>query len=157
MPLIGSEWTCDSRQANQCQRPETEASGSNFISYGLEPKRRWRMKPKLRRELNQAERKIKKTLYDMSLCCTLEFSDTWANKSHCFAYAIKFSVSRPKECYFLTQIRTKSSFYKDIPLVSRGQFSSAQSYPTLCNSMNRNTPGLPVHHQLPDFTRLMSI
>lgn len=34
------------------------------------------MKPKLRRELNQAERKIKKTLYDMSLCCTLEFSDT---------------------------------------------------------------------------------
>ena len=27
------------------------------------------------------------------------------------------------------------------------QFSSvAQSYPTLCNSMNRSTPGFPVHH-----------
>ena len=38
------------------------------------------------------------------------------------------------------------------------QFSSvAQSCPTLCNSMNRCTPGLPVHHQLPEFTRLMSI
>ena len=30
------------------------------------------------------------------------------------------------------------------------QFSSvAQSCPTLCNPMNRSTPGLPVHHQLP--------
>ena len=29
------------------------------------------------------------------------------------------------------------------------QFSSvAQSYPTLCDPMNRSTPGLPVHHQL---------
>ena len=29
------------------------------------------------------------------------------------------------------------------------QFSSvAQSCPTLCNPMNRSTPGLPVHHQL---------
>ena len=35
------------------------------------------------------------------------------------------------------------------------QFSSvAQSYPTLCNPMNRSTPGLPVHHQLPEFTRI---
>ena len=28
-----------------------------------------------------------------------------------------------------------------------------QSCPTLCNLMNRSTPGLPVHHQLPDFTQ----
>ena len=34
------------------------------------------------------------------------------------------------------------------------QFSSvAQSCPTLCNPMNRSTPGLPVHHQLPEFTQ----
>ena len=32
------------------------------------------------------------------------------------------------------------------------QFSSViQSCPTLCKSMNRSTPGLPVHHQLPEF------
>ena len=35
------------------------------------------------------------------------------------------------------------------------QFSSvAQSCPTLCNPMNRSTPGLPVHHQLPEFTQI---
>ena len=34
------------------------------------------------------------------------------------------------------------------------QFSAvAQSCPTLCHSMNRSTPGLPVHHQLPEFTQ----
>ena len=34
------------------------------------------------------------------------------------------------------------------------QFSSvAQPCPTLCDSMNRSTPGLPVHHQLLEFTQ----
>ena len=34
------------------------------------------------------------------------------------------------------------------------QFSSvAQSCPTLCDPMNRSTPGLPVHHQIPEFTQ----
>ena len=34
------------------------------------------------------------------------------------------------------------------------QFSSvAQSCLTLCNPVNRSTPGLPVHHQLPEFTQ----
>ena len=34
------------------------------------------------------------------------------------------------------------------------QFSSvAQSCPTLCNPMDCSTPGLPVHHQLPEFTQ----
>ena len=35
-----------------------------------------------------------------------------------------------------------------------GIFSSvAQSCLTLCDPMNRSTPGLPVHHQLPEFTQ----
>ena len=35
---------------------------------------------------------------------------------------------------------------------NRVQVSSvAQSCLTLCDPMNRNTPGLPVHHQLPEF------
>ena len=34
------------------------------------------------------------------------------------------------------------------------QFSSvAQSCPTLCDPMNHSKPGLPVHHQLPEFTQ----
>ena len=36
-------------------------------------------------------------------------------------------------------------------LLSLDQFSSVtQSCPTLCDPMNRSTPGLPVHHQLPE-------
>ena len=36
-------------------------------------------------------------------------------------------------------------------LFSSVQFSSvAQSCPTLCDPMNRSTPGLPVHHHLPE-------
>ena len=38
------------------------------------------------------------------------------------------------------------------------QFSSiTQSCPTLCDPMDCSTPGLPVHHQLSEFTQLMSI
>ena len=34
------------------------------------------------------------------------------------------------------------------------QFSSVtQLCLTLCDSMNHSTPGLPVHHQLPEFTQ----
>ena len=41
-----------------------------------------------------------------------------------------------------------------IPMVPTVQFSSVtQSCPTLCDPMNRTTPGLPVHHQLPEFTQ----
>ena len=38
--------------------------------------------------------------------------------------------------------------------ISSLQFSSVvQSCPTLCHPMNHSTPGLPVHHQLPEFTQ----
>ena len=41
-----------------------------------------------------------------------------------------------------------------ITLLIGHQFSSvAQSCPTHCDPMNRSTPGLPVHHQLPEFTQ----
>ena len=45
--------------------------------------------------------------------------------------------------YHLTQVQFSSV-----------QFSSvAQSCPTLCDLMNRSTPGLPVHHQFLEFTQ----
>ena len=31
--------------------------------------------------------------------------------------------------------------------------SVAQSCPTICDPMNHSMPGLPVHHQLPEFTQ----
>ena len=38
--------------------------------------------------------------------------------------------------------------------MSSVQFCSvAQSCPTLCDPMNRSTSGLPVRHQLPEFTQ----
>ena len=42
------------------------------------------------------------------------------------------------------------------PLLNESTFSFssvAQSCPTLCDPMNCSTPGLPVHHQLPEFTQ----
>ena len=39
-------------------------------------------------------------------------------------------------------------------IIDSVQFSSAsQLCPTLCDPMNRSTPGLPVHHQLPELTQ----
>ena len=39
------------------------------------------------------------------------------------------------------------------PFFSQSVSSVAQSCPTLCDPMNRSTPGLPVHHQLLEFTQ----
>ena len=40
------------------------------------------------------------------------------------------------------------------PIIQGQSVSSvAQSCPTLCDPMNHSTPGLPVHHQLPEFTQ----
>ena len=35
--------------------------------------------------------------------------------------------------------------------------SVTQSYPTLCDPVDCSTPGFPVHHQLPELLKLMSI
>ena len=46
------------------------------------------------------------------------------------------------------------SKFKKIFLIDSVQFSSvAQACPTLCDPMNRSTPGLPVHHHFPEFTQ----
>ena len=44
--------------------------------------------------------------------------------------------------------------FANIYFLALSQFSSvAQSCPTLCNPMDCSTPGLPVHHQLPELTQ----
>ena len=51
--------------------------------------------------------------------------------------------------YLLHQIKIVGLIY-----LSSVQFSSvAQSWPTLCDPMNRSTPGLAVHHQVPEFAQ----
>ena len=52
------------------------------------------------------------------------------------------------KCGMSKEIRNKWYYFSFL------WFSSvAQSCLTLCNPMNRSTPGLPVHHQLPEFTQ----
>ena len=47
--------------------------------------------------------------------------------------------------------------FNDCRMYSSAQFSPVtQSCPTLCDPMNRSTPGLPVHHQLPDSLKFSS-
>ena len=64
--------------------------------------------------------------------------------------------------YDFSNISDKSGYWKRMVLkiVSMSHlcysvhFSSVtQSCPTLCDPMNHSTPGIPVHHQLPEFTQ----
>ena len=63
--------------------------------------------------------------------------------------------------FYIKKIAEKVELYfvplsDHIPLVPQRsvQFSSvAQSCPTLCDPMDCSTLGLPVHHQLPEFTQ----
>ena len=55
--------------------------------------------------------------------------------------------------YFSTVNKRPIHIYCHVNIYSV-QFSSvAQSCPTLCDPMNHSTSGLPVHHQLPEFTQ----
>ena len=44
-------------------------------------------------------------------------------------------------------------YSKSVEIVDWNMFSSVQSCPTLCDLMNHNMTGLPVHHKLPEFTQ----
>ena len=61
-----------------------------------------------------------------------------------------------ENCQVLGGKTTPTNTWMEILLCHRliVQFSSVtQSCPTLCDPMNRSTPGLPVHHQLPESTQ----
>ena len=54
----------------------------------------------------------------------------------------------PRLCIFALGIKKHTSIKSSV------QFNLvAQSCPTLCDPMNRSTPGLPVRYQLPEFTQ----
>ena len=79
--------------------------------------------------------------------CTMweaDHKEGWVLKNWCFQTVV------------LEKTLESSSECKDdlLPVHSSVQFSSvAQSCPTLYDPMNRSTPGLPVNHQLPEFTQ----
>ena len=63
-----------------------------------------------------------------------------------------FNTSTRVATCFWAHLRKKFLLY--YCLIDSVQFSSvAQSCPTHCNPMDLSTSGLPVHHQLPEFTQ----
>ena len=66
-------------------------------------------------------------------------------------WTFSLSIIPSKEIPGLLPQGMESSAVSQMGMV---QFSSvAQSCLTLCDPMNHSTPGLPVHHQLPEFTQ----
>jgi len=61
---------------------------------------------------------------------------------------IKSEVSQKEIMYNIACMWNLEKWLSSVQLIS-----VAQSCPTLCDPMNRSTPGLPVHHQLPEFTQ----
>ena len=87
---------------------------------------------------------FKKPLYDCHICHS---NDVWS-----LIRQFRWKCYRQHE-RSLIKVRDAEVRQKHIHL-SSVQFSSvAQSCPTLCDPMNRSMPGLPVHHQLPEFTQ----
>ena len=78
--------------------------------------------------------------------CWAAFSSPTEIPKHINKFIWHFSEMKNNNVY----LREKKYF----TFFSSVQFSSvSQSCPTLCDPMNRTTPGLPVHQQLPEFTQ----
>ena len=84
----------------------------------------------------------------------------WRSISHTVIYMFQCYSLKSSHPRLLPQ-SPKVTFFTSVSLLLsliQGhlsvQISSVtQSCPTFCSPMNRSTPGLPVHHQLPEFTQ----
>ena len=76
----------------------------------------------------------------------------WSNLAHMHVEDCRMKVCSSK-VFFLSDLTSKPLPHPVSTTLK--VFSSVQSLscPTLCNPMNRSTPGLPVHHQLPEPTQ----
>ena len=83
------------------------------------------------------------------LCCLFTISRVFLFFFFLHSYTILRSYSENTNYGVL-----KFSLGSSVPFLHLFQFSSVtQSCPTLCNPMDHSTPGLPVYHQLPEFTQ----
>ena len=76
----------------------------------------------------------------------------------CFPMAVKSICSSHKQGLVVSEFQFQISRRKNVISSALGhmftQFSSVtQSCPTLCDPVDYSTPGLPVHHQLPEFAQ----
>ena len=80
----------------------------------------------------------------------------WASQECCLFYLRSWLQSSDLPLFYFHGLFPSLSFSHChsglFPILV--QFSSVSpSYLTLCHPMNRSMPGLPVHHQLPEFTQ----
>ena len=83
---------------------------------------------------------IVSNLFYLSIIYLACYLQLWSYHSYilCLALFFKFNIAFSQVFHYIHSV----------------QFTSdAQLCPTLCDPMNRGTPGLPVHHQLPEFTQ----
>ena len=85
------------------------------------------------------------------LLFTVEYFSVWILNFYFIIFTLYMALFQSFSYkWHLTTFRYEILHLKNISV----QFSSfAQSCPTLCDPMNRSTPGLPVHHYLPEFTQ----
>ena len=89
----------------------------------------------------------------------ISFSNAWKWKVNVKLLSCIRLLATPwtAACQTPLSIRfSRQEYWSGVPLPSRNllQYSSVtQSCPTLCDPMNHSSPGLPVHHRLPEFTQ----
>ena len=68
-------------------------------------------------------------------------------------FLAEYSFENNYNLLFIFSVLCQESYFES-PQQGSVQFSSvAQLCPTLCDPLNRSMSGLPVHHQLPEFTQ----
>ena len=86
-----------------------------------------------------------------SMCVCFAMSNKFGSYTGCFQYCV---TSFSEKCWFL--FSRHLGWFDSGCKFCLAFFSSVQSLshvPTLCDPMDCSTPGLPVHHQLPEFTQ----
>ena len=86
-----------------------------------------------------------------TIACQAPLSMEFSRQENCLPCPLPGDLPDPgiKLASFVSPALTSG-----FPLPLSVQFISVtQSCPTLCDPMNRSTPDLPVHHQLPEFTQ----
>ena len=66
-------------------------------------------------------------------------------------FQLLYQIDKRNQCFLETSVQRFVVSFHGLKSI---QFSSVtQLCPTFCDPMNRSTPGLPVHHQLLEFTQ----
>ena len=74
-----------------------------------------------------------------------------SSEAHCSQHPFDSQVKRGTQPGVSSAVGLGHSYARSGPVQSS---SVTQSCPSLCDPMDRSTPGLPVHHQLPEFTQI---